>query len=106
MVASNYLYKNPATNMNVGLVGDGFLKIGFLGIFVTAIVLSIFLKLINELGKNKNTILIKAMLFYPFYALINGSLYTIILTNGLFISVILIIFLEKSREIKQKEKYV
>ena len=98
MVASNYLYKNPATNMNVGLVGDGFLKIGFLGIFVTAIVLSVFLKLINELGKNKNTILIKAMLFYPFYALINGSLYTIILTNGLFISVILIIFLEKSSE--------
>ena len=39
--------------MNVGLVGDGFLKIGFLGIFVTAIVLSIFLKLINELGKTK-----------------------------------------------------
>lgn len=98
MVASNYLYKNPATNMNVGLVGDGFLKIGFLGIFVTAIVLSIFLKLINELGKNKNTILIKAMLFYPFYALINGSLYTIILTNGLFLSIILIIFLEKSSE--------
>lgn len=98
MVASNYLYKNPATNMNVGLVGDGFLKIGFLGILVTAIVLSIFLKLINELGKNKNTILIKAMLFYPFYALINGSLYTIILTNGLFLSIILIIFLEKSSE--------
>lgn len=98
MVASNYLYKNPATNMNVGLVGDGFLKMGFLGIFITSLVLSIFLKLINEFGKDKNTILIKSMFFYPFYALINGSLYTIILTNGLFLSLILTIFLEKNSE--------
>tara|TARA_B110000438_G_C15735210_1_gene616027 strand:+ start:78 stop:1340 length:1263 start_codon:yes stop_codon:yes gene_type:complete len=96
MVASVYLYKNPATNMNVGLIGDGFLKIGLPGIFVTAIVLSIFLKLINQFGKNKNTILIKAMLLYPFYSLINGSLYTVILTNGLFLSVILVIFLENN----------
>ena len=96
MVASVYLYKNPATNMNVGLVGDGFLKIGLPGIFITAIVLSIFLKLINQFGKNKNTILIKAMLLYPFFSLINGSLYSAILTNGLFLSLILVIFLEKN----------
>ena len=63
---------------------------GIFGVFISAIILLIILKLISIISKQKNLILIKVIVTKPIFVLINGSIFTSILTNGLLISLFLI----------------
>lgn len=77
-------------NANTGIISDGYAKMGIFGVFISAIILLIILKLISIISKQKNLILIKVIVTKPIFVLINGSIFTSILTNGLLISLFLI----------------
>lgn len=77
-------------NANTGIISDGYAKMGIFGVFITALILLIILKIINIMSKQKNLLLIKVIVTKPIFVLINGSIFTSILTNGLLVSLLLI----------------
>ena len=77
-------------NANTGIISDGYAKMGLLGVFISAIVLLIILRIIEFLSNRKNLLLVKVIMTLPIFVLINGSIFTSILTNGLLLSLVLI----------------
>ncbi len=84
------VYFNKGLYANTGLISDGYSKLGVLGVFLIALTFIIIMHFIEFISKNKNHIMVKAILIYPILFLINGSLITSFLTGGLMISIILI----------------
>jgi len=77
-------------NANTGIISDGYAKMGLLGVFISAIVLLIILRIIEFLSNKKNLLLVKVIMTLPIFVLINGSIFTSVLTNGLLLSLIFI----------------
>ena len=81
------------TNLNAGLIADGYSKLGLTGVIVVCIVLILILKIIDIFSKNKNHLFIKLLMTFSFFAMINSSIFTVFFTSGLFLSIILLILL-------------
>lgn len=81
------------TNLNAGLIADGYSKLGLTGVMVVCIVLIFILKIIDIFSNNKNHLFIKLLMTFSFFAMINSSIFTVFFTSGLFLSIILLILL-------------
>ena len=84
------VFFNKGLYANTGLISDGYSKLGVVGVFLIALIFIIIMHFIEFISKNKNQIMIKAILIYPILFLINGSLITSFLTGGFMISMVLI----------------
>mgnify|MGYP001331664511 CR=1 FL=1 len=81
------------TNLNAGLIADGYSKFGIIGVFIVCIVFIMILKIIDIFSKNKNTLFIKLLMTYSVFTMINSSIFTVFFTSGLFLSLIFLILL-------------
>lgn len=91
---ANYIGKiyflNEGTSANTGLFADAYVNLGFLGIILITIFLSIFLLLVDKISINNKVFSFGILVFY-INILTNTSFFTAILTHGLGLAVILIL---------------
>ncbi len=87
------------TNLNAGLIADGFSKLGITGVIIVCIVFILILKIVDIFSKNKNNLFIKLLMTFSFFAMINSSIFTVFFTSGLFLSIIFLILLPVNKKI-------
>ena len=81
---SEDLYLVIETNLNAGLIADGFSKLGITGVIIVCIVFIFILKIIDTFSNDKNNLFIKLLMTFSFFAMINSSIFTVFFTSGLF----------------------
>jgi len=94
-------FNRPQMGANNGIVSDGYMNFGFIGMIMWAIVLSFILKLIDNLGKRKNIKITITVIMIPTLSIISSSLPTVLITHGLVLSLLLLYLLPKEK-FKQK----
>ena len=85
----------PDMGSNNGIVSDGYMNFGFVGMFMWAIILSFILKLIDNLSKKKNIQTTTSLIIVPTLSILSSSLPTVLITHGLFLSLLLLYLLPK-----------
>ncbi|HBE44898.1 MAG TPA: hypothetical protein DDW17_05440 [Deltaproteobacteria bacterium] len=88
---------NENTNVNTGYLGDAFMNFGFGGMMVFSYILGLIMVMIDSLSRRTNIYIAVACSVIPMQKLINGSLFTTLLSNGLLFSM-LVIWLYNKRE--------
>ena len=94
VIGVNY-WGNPETDANANMFADGFANGGILGIVVIFLLLLFVLKLTDDFSYNKDKLFVYGLLAMPFFSLTNSSLLSTLLTHGLLISILIIMFLKK-----------
>ncbi len=87
------------TNLNAGLIADGYSKLGMSGIIIVCIVFVLILKIIDAFSNKKNNLFVKLLMTFSFFAMINSSIFTVFFTSGLFLSIIFLILLPPNKKI-------
>lgn len=100
LIAENYYNKD--SNANNGIVSDGYMNLGFIGMFIWAILLSFILKLTNRISDEKNIKLSIALVGFFVFTIISSALLTSLITHGFFLSLLLLYLLPK--KIPQKNE--
>lgn len=80
---------------NTGIVGDGYMNFGYIGVFLWAILLAILLKLADAVTESRNIKISWPILLMTFYVLIDGAPLTTLLTHGLILAILLCYFIPK-----------
>ncbi|MBL7053958.1 hypothetical protein ISS06_02025 [Patescibacteria group bacterium] len=94
LIAKNYL-SNPAGNPNNGIISDGYINFGFLGMLLWAIILSFILKLIDNISYKKNIKVVMAVLATFILSIRGTALLTAFITHGLLLALLLLYLLPK-----------
>jgi len=76
-------YRNPLAHANTGIVGDAYMNMGPLGLFIWGIILVVFLKLMDFVSQGKDIRIVAAAVVMPALVLTNGALFTSFLSHGL-----------------------
>jgi len=88
-------FNNPQNSANNGIVSDGYMNFGFMGMFMWAIVLSFILKLIDNFSIGKNIKMTFAIIAITTLSIRSSSLLTVLVTHGLLFSLLLLYLLPK-----------
>ncbi|WP_155858657.1 O-antigen polymerase [Acinetobacter sp. BMW17] len=95
LIGQNY-FRNDGVNANAGYLTSAYAEFGYVGgIFITLIVCGLY-KVIDNIidsAKNNKTFLLLIFLL-PTWALINSAFITVMITHGLLLSIIFMIFLK------------
>lgn len=84
-------YFGREVRLNTNFVGDGFINLGLLGVFISTAFAAICLA-ICELVTMKKSFVVCVLLFVPhFVALLNGPIQVSLVTNGLLITVLILL---------------
>gem|GEM_PF-338772 len=75
---------------NVGYLGDAYAHFGFMGMFLFSMILGLFLRIMDSVGRRLPANLIAAAVATPAMALVNSALFTSLLTHGLILTVVLL----------------
>lgn len=82
-------YQKPDMSANNGIITDGFMHFGVVGVIVWAIIFSFILKLIDSLIFGKSYIVLIPILLIGLRSFIDGALLTSLLTHGFFLTIFL-----------------
>ncbi len=88
LIGSIY-FGNQETSSNNGVVSDGFLNFGIIGVVVWALLMVIILKFADAITLNKNKRVIYSLLIISFYAMVNSAFFTTLLTHGLLLALLI-----------------
>lgn len=91
LIAEHFKGK-PEMSYNNGVISDGFMHFGRIGIVVWAAIVTFLLKLLDVLLAGKNKVLLWTLVLVGFNSFIDGALFTNLLTHG-FLIVLLICYL-------------
>lgn len=86
---------------NTGIVGDGYMNFGYIGVFLWAILLATILKFADAVTESKNIKIVWPILLLTFYIMVDGAPLTTLLTHGLILALLLCYFTPK---VKNKYK--
>jgi len=89
-------FNNPNVNANNGIVSDAYMNFGVIGLIIWPILFTIFLKLIDSFSEEKDIRISFAAMGASVIVFTNGAFLTSMLTNGLFIGLILLYLLPKN----------
>lgn len=95
IIGQNY-FKNDGVNANTGYLTSAYAEFGYLGgVFITIIVCGLykFIDNIISTAKNNKTFLLLIFLL-PTWALVNSAFITVMITHGLLLSIVFMIFLK------------
>ena len=76
------LYEKTETVANNGLVADGYMNFGVLGVFIWAVLLAVMLRLVDTVGKGKDDKFIIACFIVQTVNLTNSAFFTTLMTHG------------------------
>lgn len=89
LIADVYFNK-PNMSANTGYLGTGYANLGFTGVIIYVVVISIILKIIDSIGKKLDNALVTGIVLFPMLILNESDLLTTLLTGGLMILLILL----------------
>ncbi|WP_053368311.1 hypothetical protein [Bacillus sp. FJAT-27245] len=84
------------SNSSTGYLAYAFDNLGFAGMIIMTFILILILWLIDLLSRGLNKNFVFAFLIYPFYMLNDGDLLTLLLTGGIFLSLIILLLDQES----------
>ena len=88
LIGKHY-FMRPKMGANNGLISDGYMNLGFIGVMINVIIISFYFMVLNNLN-------IKAkyfgMYFLVIFSFISSSLPTVLLTHGAFLLLVVSIF--------------
>ena len=76
------LYENAETVANNGLVADGYMNFGVLGVFLWAILLAGVLRLVDSVGQGKDDKFVISCFIIQTVNLTNSAFFTTMMTHG------------------------
>ena len=94
MIADTYFLK-PDMGSNNGIISDGFMNAGALGVLINVLVISLFFSIINQLNISSKFF---GLFIFLFVSLISSSLTTTLLTHGGLILFFVVMFFLKNTE--------
>ena len=93
-------YNSPSMDANTGWIGSGYSAAGYVGMFISAAIIGVFLAVVNAYGKNINPRLIVAILTAPFLAVFMSSdIFTAMLTHGSLYGLLLLMFMPRLHKV-------
>ncbi|WP_158232221.1 hypothetical protein [Sporosarcina sp. P20a] len=93
-------YGNAMSNANTNYIGDAYAQLGLIGILLFSILLGILLWTLKTISLGKPLIITLGAVLISFYSIIDSSLLTSILTNGILIGMLLILLLRKDHKVE------
>ncbi|MGR3302933.1 MAG: hypothetical protein ACUZ8I_10585 [Candidatus Scalindua sp.] len=94
LIAETYFNK-AEMNANNGIVANGFMNFGYIGIILWPLLLTILLKFADAVVEHRNIKIVWPILIMTFYVLVDGAPLTTLLTHGLFLAILLCYFIPK-----------
>lgn len=94
MIGNIYL-KQSNLSANNGLISDAVANMGYLGIFIMPICLGFVLKLLDNASEKLDVRLYIALALYTSIMLTNSFLFTVLLTHGLLVVILLLKSMER-----------
>jgi hypothetical protein len=82
VLVGEYLFNTTGTNANVNFFGDGYMNMGYLGVFVEVAFVIVLFRLADEASMDIPLPLACAIFAIPFISLTNGGAFTALLTYG------------------------
>ena len=99
LIGSEYFSRQSmAMNANTGLCGDAFANFGFWSILFAPLVIILTFKLIEICSQNTDRRVQLVVALFVAYSFINGSYFTLLLTNGILFLMVLLVFLNGRKE--------
>ena len=89
LIGSEYFNQN-SMSANNGLISDAVANLGYVGILVMPILLSFILKLMDKASEGLDVRLYLTVALYTSLILVNSFLFTVLLTHGLMVVIILL----------------
>lgn len=105
MIAKEYFNK-PEMSANNGIIADGFMHFGVIGILIWSFLFSALLKLFDGISANKNQQFIIPILVIALKSMSDSALLTSMLTHGIIILIILVYLLPSTLQSNDKNKTV
>lgn len=88
-------FKNVKWAANNGLISDGFMNLGLLGVGINIVIVSIYFSILNQLNISSHFF---GIFFLLFFVIISSSLPSMMLTHGGFLLIIVsLVFLKNTR---------
>ncbi len=81
---------SPSTWVNTGYMGDAYMNFGFLGILVFSVILGMVFVVLDSIAAKTNSTIAVGATMVPISALVNGALFTVLGTNGLLLSMMIL----------------
>ena len=89
-----YIYNNPMTSCNTGVIADGYMNFGIIGAVLFSAVAAIIIRFLDALQMHHSFFGISFLFLLLF---LNGALFTILLTHGgLFFILLAVLFYKNS----------
>ncbi len=93
-------YNNSSCSANTGWIGSGYSAGGYMGMFICATIIGMFLAIVNAYGKHIDVMVITAILTAPLLAVFMSSdIFTAFLTHGSIFALFLLMFMLRSHKI-------
>lgn len=89
-------FAESVSNSNTGYIAYAYDNLGFLGMVIITLVFVALLIIIDSLAQNLNKNYVFALLVYQIFLLNDGDLLTQLLTGGLFITILILLFDQES----------
>ncbi len=90
----NSLFGNPEMSCNTGFIGDGYMNFGYTGTFIYLTISAGIFHLISNLNLKP---VYFGLTFLVIFYMLNSALFTLFLTHGLFILLLIMIFLLRNK---------
>ena len=98
-VIGDVYFHNPDMGANNGLISDGYMNFGYIGIFINIFIFGFIMKFLESININE---LLFPLLYYFIFALNSSAMLTVLLTHGLILFLIMVLFFNKRLNILQK----
>lgn len=91
-----YYFRNPKMGANNGLISDGYMNLGFIGIIINIAITSFYFMILNNLNIKSKYFGLYILVIFSF---ISSSLTTVLLTHGAFLLLVIsILFLNEKNK--------
>lgn len=96
LIAQHYFNK-PEMSSNNGIIADGFMHFGMVGVFIWAMLFSFLLKVLNVITINKNKLILWSLILISSRVFSDGSFFTGLLTHGFLLLILIVYFYPVSK---------
>jgi len=98
-IGLNYLQSDKAS-ANVNFWGDAYAHLGFIGVLLISFIVNLIILVVNACSWNKNRLIALCLMAIPFWTLMESSLTTTLVSHGLGFSIILLVLMNKEKDIE------
>jgi len=96
-------YNSPGMWVNTGYLADAYMNFGLLGMIIFSVVLGVVLLFTDSIIKGFKNSLFTAMIVPSYFSLIDGALFTTLLTGGILFSLLLLYLYGNKEKLQRLE---